>query len=82
MNKRKAPRTYMEIEVAPKSSARLGPDIKAKIGQQLRAMYIDVVTQGVPDRFAEILRKLDETSSDEDDSTPKTKNEGSNGPTQ
>jgi Anti-sigma factor NepR len=40
--------------------AKLGPDIKAKIGQHLRSMYAEVVNQGVPDRFAEILRHLDD----------------------
>lgn len=39
--------------------AKLGPDAKAKIGQHLRLMYAEVVNQGVPDRFAEILRSLD-----------------------
>ncbi len=43
---------------------KLGPEIKAKIGQQLRAMYSDVVSQGVPDRFVDILRQLDERGSD------------------
>jgi hypothetical protein len=61
MNRRKVHRTtYEEAEVAPK---KLGSEIKAKIGQQLRAMYADVVNQGVPDRFSEILRKLDEKAS-------------------
>jgi len=40
--------------------ARLGRDVQAKIGQQLRAIYDDVVHQGVPDRFAELLNRLDE----------------------
>ena len=40
--------------------AKLGPDIKAKIGQQLRVMYGEIVNQGVPDRFVEILRGLDD----------------------
>jgi hypothetical protein len=40
-------------------SARLGRDVQQKIGQQLRAMYDDVVKEGVPDRFDELLRKLD-----------------------
>jgi Anti-sigma factor NepR len=39
---------------------KLAPDIKTKIGQQLRLMYSEVVNEGVPDRFAEILRGLDE----------------------
>ncbi|MFO1097520.1 MAG: NepR family anti-sigma factor [Xanthobacteraceae bacterium] len=45
------------------SSERVGPalnrDIQTKIGQQLRAIYDDVVDQGVPDRFVELLRSLD-----------------------
>ncbi|MEZ5889282.1 MAG: NepR family anti-sigma factor [Xanthobacteraceae bacterium] len=44
-------------------AARVGPglnrDIQTKIGQQLRAIYDDVVDQGVPDRFVELLRSLD-----------------------
>jgi hypothetical protein len=70
MNRRKVHRTpFDEAEAAPK---KLGSEIKAKIGQQLRAMYADVVNQGVPDRFAEILRKLDEKASVE----PVTAEEG------
>jgi hypothetical protein len=61
MNSRKLHRTpFEEADAVPK---KLGSEIKAKIGQQLRAMYADVVSQGVPDRFTEILRKLDEKSS-------------------
>jgi hypothetical protein len=40
-------------------SGGLDRQIQAKIGQQLRAMYDDVVDQGVPDRFADLLKKLD-----------------------
>jgi hypothetical protein len=43
-----------------KPVAKLGNDVKAKIGQQLRLMYDEIVEQGVPDRFAAILRDLDE----------------------
>lgn len=80
MNKRKAPRaqSYMDVELAPKSTVKLGPDVKAKIGQQLRAMYSDVVNQGVPDRFSEILRRLDEA--DEAGKDQKNADGGSNGP--
>jgi hypothetical protein len=42
-----------------KREARLTRDIQIKIGQQLRAMYMDVVDQDVPDRFVEFLRQLD-----------------------
>ncbi len=37
----------------------LNAEIQARIGHQLRAMYDDVVRQGVPDRFVELVRKLD-----------------------
>jgi len=71
MNTRKRPRhkTAMELELEqdrPKSIAKLSPDIKAKIGQQLRIMYEEVVCQGVPDRFVEILRGLDDDDHDHD----------------
>ena len=42
-----------------KPSAKLTRDIQTKLGQQLRAMYDDVVSQGVPDRFADFLSQLD-----------------------
>jgi hypothetical protein len=48
-----------------KPVAKLGTDVKAKIGQQLRVVYDDIVGQGVPDRFVEILRGLDDPSDDE-----------------
>jgi hypothetical protein len=40
-------------------SGRLDKETQAKIGQQLRAMYDEVVRQGVPDRFAELLKQLE-----------------------
>jgi len=43
-----------------KPRCRLGRDVQSKIGQQLRAMYDGVVSEGVPDRFNEMLRQLDE----------------------
>jgi hypothetical protein len=52
----------MQTEVTQKKTrGRLGRDVLSKIGQQLRSMYDDVVSQGVPDRFTEMLRQLDET---------------------
>jgi Anti-sigma factor NepR len=51
----------MQTEVSQKKPrGRLGRDVQSKIGQQLRSMYDDVVGQGVPDRFADLLRQLDE----------------------
>jgi len=43
-----------------KPRGRLGRDVQSKIGQQLRAMYDGVVSEGVPDRFNEMLTQLDE----------------------
>ena len=48
-----------------KPRGRLGRDVQSKIGQQLRAMYDGVVNDGVPDRFNEMLRKLDEQKNDD-----------------
>jgi hypothetical protein len=45
---------------APRKPGGLNAEIQARIGHQLRAMYDDVVRQGVPDRFADLVRKLDE----------------------
>ncbi len=45
--------------VATGKPGGLNAEIQSRIGHQLRAMYDDVVRQGVPDRFAELIRKLD-----------------------
>jgi len=47
-----------EFETA--QDATLDQNIQGKIGEQLRALYDDVISQGVPDRFADLLRRLDE----------------------
>jgi Anti-sigma factor NepR len=46
-------------EPAEKSNPSLGGEIRGKIGRQLRDMYDDVVAQGVPDRFVELLNRLE-----------------------
>jgi hypothetical protein len=45
---------------APGSKGGLNQEIQSRIGHQLRAMYDDVVRQGVPDRFADLIKQLDE----------------------
>ena len=82
----------MQTEVTQRRSrGRLGRDVQSKIGQQLRAMYSDVVNQGVPDRFSEILHRLDQADeagtdrkeqADEAGMVRKKENEGTNGPSQ
>jgi hypothetical protein len=39
-------------------SAKLSREVQSRLGQQLRAMYDDVVSQGVPDRFNDLLNRL------------------------
>jgi len=64
------PGTMQTEATERKARGRLGRDVQSKIGQQLRAMYDDVVNAGVPDRFSELLRQLDEQ---------KDREKGSNG---
>jgi hypothetical protein len=40
---------------------KLGPDIQARIGMQLRSIYSEVIDQGVPERFVQLLKRLDDT---------------------
>ena len=56
-SRRKTPMELQGSEVIP--MGELSADVMTKIGEQLRLMYDEVVKQGVPDRFAEILRRLD-----------------------
>lgn len=45
--------------------AKLGRDVQARLGQQLRAMYDEVVSQGVPDKFSDLINRLDKTETKE-----------------
>ena len=40
---------------------RTNKAIQDRIGEQLRIMYDDTATQGLPDRFIEQLKKLDDS---------------------
>ncbi len=46
------------------TGVKLGRDVMVAIGRELRAMYAGIVAEGVPEQFAEILRRLDESSSE------------------
>ena len=50
--------------VRHRSEARLGREVQARIGQQLRAIYDDVVNQGVPSHLADLVRRLSEQDHD------------------
>ncbi len=47
-----------------KPAPALGPDVRRAIGRELRVMYADIIAEGVPERFAAILRRLDDPSNE------------------
>ena len=66
MNERKpeGQQTPMETAATRKKKAdakpaKLSREVQARLGQQLRALYDEVVSQGVPDRFTELLNRID-----------------------
>jgi Anti-sigma factor NepR len=67
MNERKPAKTgsKMQFSDASPRQAALGRQIQDRIGQQLRAMYNDVMAQGIPDRFTDLLKKLDHRDDEE-----------------
>ena len=60
----------------PGKQGGLNAEIQSRIGHQLRAMYDDVVRQGVPDRFADLIRKLDASDATPQMGTAGEKNDG------
>jgi hypothetical protein len=36
-------------------AAKLSGEVQAKLAQQLRAMYADIIEEGLPERFAKLL---------------------------
>jgi len=62
MNERKPVKSGTKMQLTDPSTKQgaLGRPIQDRIGQQLRAMYNDVVSQGVPERFSDLLKKLDD----------------------
>jgi hypothetical protein len=55
----------MDQTAEPVADATLGREIQAKIGLQLRTLYNDIVNEGVPDRFVDLLGKLNSGRSDQ-----------------
>jgi hypothetical protein len=68
-SKERKPGSSMNIGTRPtNNSGALDKETQTKIGQQLRAMYDDVVRQGVPDRFADLLKRLERSEDEEPES--------------
>jgi hypothetical protein len=55
-----------------RTAATLGPNTMAHLGRQLRAMYDHIIAEGVPEQFAEIVRRLDEPSNEGSKKEPTT----------
>jgi hypothetical protein len=43
-----------------KTRGRLGRDVQNKLGRTLQAYFDDVVKEGVPDRFRQLLQQYDD----------------------
>jgi hypothetical protein len=55
------PRPMMQTDTQTrKRSGRLGRDVQTKLGKTLQAYFDDVVKEGVPDRFKQLLQQYDE----------------------
>jgi hypothetical protein len=52
-------------------STKLNREIQTQLGDQLRQMYNDVVGQGVPDKFVDLLAKLEKAGDGDTDESPK-----------
>jgi hypothetical protein len=63
MNPQQADET-IPIPSAPGQGAALEPDLQAHIGRQLRAVYEEVVSEAVPDRFRKLLEELERKEAD------------------
>jgi hypothetical protein len=61
-----------------KAGGRLSREDQRRLGDILQRVYDDVVRQGVPDRFKDLLTELDEHHPDEGDK-PTTKAEAEEG---
>jgi hypothetical protein len=48
-----------DAEAQPTKAAKLGPDLQAHIGRQLRSLYDEVLKEPVPDRLRDLLQQLE-----------------------
>jgi hypothetical protein len=55
------PKPMMQNEIQTrKRRGRLGRDVQTRLGKTLQAYFDDVVKEGVPDRFKDLLQQYDE----------------------
>ena len=55
-----APSSPPNVRLKHSLSSRRPHAIQAEIGKKMRDMYDDLLQQPIPDRFVELLKKLDE----------------------
>jgi len=54
----------LETAPQPAAAAKLGPELQAHIGRQLRSLYDEVLKQPVPDRLQDLMQRLGQNSPD------------------
>jgi len=57
----------MQAATPEKRRTALNREVQLKIGQQLRASYNEVVEQGVPSRFLDLIHRLEGEKVGQDD---------------
>jgi hypothetical protein len=65
----KGARSGSGAKIDGNAPAKLNRDIQAKLGDQLRQMYNEVVHEGVPDRFADLLARIERDPSSDAEKT-------------
>ena len=61
----KAEASGSDAQLDADEGASLSPEIQEKLGEKLREVYSDVMNEPVPDRFMELLAKLEGASEEE-----------------
>jgi hypothetical protein len=57
----------MNMRIRPTPRPEVGGAVMRAAEHELRAMYTNIVAEGVPERFAAILRRLDEPTAPRND---------------
>ena len=73
----KLARLVPEASLSDKLDPKLDSSSQRRIGDQLRAMYDELMQQPVPDRFKELLEQLEKGKSSKPVLTDKGETEGS-----
>jgi len=61
-NEGKKMRTALQGSASGRGNTPIDPRIQVEIGKHLRAVYDDVINEPVPDKFMELLLKLEQSA--------------------